>query len=73
MCCWQLTGEAVDTAPNNSDLQVYNDIFLYFVTECFSKMVSMQYLFDESTWVSPDCGKGTLPINSSYCCIDLLS
>eukprot|EP00961_Rhodomonas_salina_P104177 1402435-Rhodomonas_salina.1 len=36
-------------------------------------MASMQYLFDESTWVSPDSGKGTSPIDSSYCGVDLLS
>eukprot|EP00961_Rhodomonas_salina_P188041 2537797-Rhodomonas_salina.1 len=49
MCCWQLTGEAVDKAPEDLELQVYNDIFRYFVTECFSKMASMQYLFDRGT------------------------
>eukprot|EP00961_Rhodomonas_salina_P245938 3323002-Rhodomonas_salina.1 len=36
-------------------------------------MASMQYLCDESTWVSPDGCKGTLPIDSSCCCVDILS
>eukprot|EP00961_Rhodomonas_salina_P013815 184842-Rhodomonas_salina.1 len=67
MCCWQLTGDAVDKAPEDSEVPSYNDIYSYFVTECLSKMASMQYLFDESTWVAPDGGNGTSPIDSSYC------